>query len=107
MSDKIKHQFETFLEIGPWQVSQLTRTTPSAMNHHVMVRRYRVTVEEIDEPDEIIRDRIRELCWDCVNHNEWGALQAMAREYGMDSSAAALDFGRNSKTKKKKGRKKK
>ena len=107
MADKVAVQFETYHQFGVWEVSQLQRTEPSAFNGKVCVRRYRVTVEEVGEPVDIIRRRIQELCWNCGNHRDSIALQKVARDYGMDSSEKALEFGRNLKEDEKMAKKRK
>ena len=60
--------------------------TPDAINGYVYVRRYKVTVEMIEEPIEVIQARIQELWDNCTNHHNWKPLQSMAARYGMELS---------------------
>lgn len=76
-------QFETFRSIGGWEVSRLKQDEPSCFNGGVSVRKYRVTIELVDEPAEAIRARIQAL-WDkCDNPHHWGPLHAAAAKYGL------------------------
>lgn len=52
---------ETFRDVGPYEMSSLRQDQPTCFNGIVRVHRYRVTFERIDEPDEVIRDRILKL----------------------------------------------
>ena len=76
--------FETFKEIGSYEIRTLKDDAPYCFNGIVAVRRYRVTIEEIEEPNEVIQERLQKL-WDkSKNHHDWGHLQAVARRYGLD-----------------------
>ena len=99
MTYQILHQFITYHKFGEWEVAQLQRTEPSAFNGIVCVRKYRVTVQEIVESEDTIRQRIQELCWNCDNSDEHAALQREARVCGMDVSSTALEFGKHHKSK--------
>lgn len=76
--------FETFRKIGTYQIGGLKDENPSCFNGNVAVRRYRVTIEEIQEPDDVIRARIQELWDECNNHHHWGPLRAAAKQYGLE-----------------------
>ena len=71
-----------------WEMSQIRshrlRADPHCWNGEVSVRRYRITAELIEEPDEVIRERIRKLWRECNNSHHWGPLKAMASMYGME-----------------------
>jgi hypothetical protein len=73
---------ETYRE--PW-LRDVAQTEPSAYNGMVRIRRYRVTVELIEEPVEVLRDRLRKL-WreDEKNHHHWAPMRTVAKELGMD-----------------------
>lgn len=66
---------------------------PSCFNSVVSIRRYRITVEEIPEPDEVLRDRLRKLWRECDNHHHWSPLQAAANE--LNITLAHADFGKD------------
>ncbi len=75
---------ETFRDIGNYEVSNLAQEEPSCFNSMVRVRKYRVTVELIDEPLEIIQKRIQALYDDNRNTHHWGPLMAKAKEYNYE-----------------------
>lgn len=75
---------ETFRCPFGWTLSQMLETKPSCWNGSVSVLRYRVTAELIEEPDEVIRGRIRKLWRECDNFHHWTPLKAMAAKYGLE-----------------------
>lgn len=58
--------------------------TPSCFNGIVCVRKYRLTVELVDEPIEVIHERLLDLWETCDNHHHWGPLQREASRYGLE-----------------------
>ena len=74
---------ETFRDVSGYSLQQWKQDTPSSFNGIVSVRKYRITVEEIDEPTEVIADRIRMLWRQCNNHYHWRPLEATAARYGV------------------------
>ncbi len=76
--------FETFRRIDGYQRERLKDTSPSCFNGQVFIRRYRVTIEEIDEPTEILRARLTKLWRECDNHHHWGPMQALAKSLGFE-----------------------
>lgn len=78
---------ETFREVGSWELGNMQRDHPSCFNGVVSVRKYRVTVEQIDEPVEVIRERIQAL-WDrCDNHHHYAPLKSAAAAVGLTLSS--------------------
>ena len=79
-------QFETFREFRESTQQNLTQDYPSCFNRIVRIKKYRITIEEVEETDEVIRDRIRKL-WNSPevqgNHYYRSTLLAAAREYGI------------------------
>ncbi len=61
MDDKIV--FETFQEIGSYEINNMTRDEPTCFNGYVRVKKYKVTIEEVHEPIDIIARRVQKL-WD-------------------------------------------
>lgn len=76
--------FETFKRIGNYDLHQLTIDEPWCFNGGVGVRKYRVTVEVIEEPAEVIAERVRNLWRKCNNHHHWMALKAVAESVGVE-----------------------
>jgi hypothetical protein len=86
---------ETFQELGSYDLSRLEQSYPSVGNGNVRVRRYRVTVERIDESVDVIHARLLKLWHASDNHHEWSPLRAEAAKYGLTLEIA--DVGRDRK----------
>lgn len=56
------------------------RVKPSIGNFEVFLRRYRITVELIDEPNDVIQERLRTLWRNTRNHHEREKLATVARK---------------------------
>lgn len=77
-------QFETFANVNAMGMGYLTQDNPSCFNGMVRVVKYKVTIEEVPETDETIRDRIQEL-WDkCDNIHHRAPLRKVAAKYGLE-----------------------
>jgi hypothetical protein len=55
-----KIEFETFREIGSYEISNLTRKEPSSINS-LSYKKYKVTIQLIEEDNEVYISRLREL----------------------------------------------
>lgn len=55
-----KTEFETFKDIGSYEISNLKKDTPSAINF-VSYRKTKVTIELIEEPKEVLLQRLNDL----------------------------------------------
>ena len=77
---------ETFREPG-YSISGLRQEEPSCFNGIISVRRYRVTVEEIQEPDEVIAARILKLMAENNNHHHTYPLQIALKKYERTDAA--------------------
>lgn len=83
MPDKVV--FETFRDMrGDYHVESMTKKEPSCFNGIVSVRKFRITIEVVDEPVEVIQERIRKLKRESTNYHEWGPLRAAGKKYGID-----------------------
>lgn len=76
--------FETFSPISDFQIRMLTNDAPYCFNGNLSVRKYRVTIEPIDEPIEVLRDRLQKLWDECTNHHQWDVMRAEAEKLGME-----------------------
>ena len=76
--------FETFDKINGYRESQLISKDPSCFNGIVSVRKYRVTIELIDEPMNVIHARLQKMWDECDNSHHWGPLREAAKEYGLE-----------------------
>ena len=77
-------EFETFRVLGNYEIDNLTQSNPSCFNGMARVVKYKITVEEIKEPVEVIRARIQKMWDECDNHHHWGPLRAVGKKYGME-----------------------
>ena len=80
----INSSFETFKEIGSYEKYNLISKEPSCFNGIVNLRKYKVTIELIEEPNEIIQERLQKLWDECNNHHNWEPLQNMAKKIGYE-----------------------
>ena len=87
-------EFETFRPIDQFGQRGLQSEQPSCFNGRVSIRKYRVVVEVIDEPDEIMIARLRKLWIECDNMHQWQPLRAAAKRLGVE-----LKFSEMRKTK--------
>lgn len=86
-------EIETFRDVRGWSLDNLVEQEPSCWNGNVSVRRFRVTAEMIEEPDEVIIARIQKLWRECDNHYHWQPLRNAAARYGitLDSKDCGKD----------------
>ena len=75
---------ETFRRIGNWELERLKQDNPDVFNGFCSVRKYKVTVELIDEPIEVIHQRIQELNDKSKNIHDWEPLRKEAKKYGYE-----------------------
>lgn len=54
---------ETFRDVSGYSLSSMRDDAPSCFNNSVNIHRYKITVELIDEPKEVLAARLQEL-WD-------------------------------------------
>lgn len=74
---------ETFRTFGSYELDQWRQPEISCFNGSIKVRRYRVTIEEIEEPPEVIEARLIELWETCTNHHHRAAIDAVAKRNGV------------------------
>ena len=79
-----KNVFETFRDIGQHEILRMTQNEPSCFNGIVRVTKVRVTIEDVQEDDDVIRARLKKLWDECKNPHHWHPLKVMANKYGMD-----------------------
>lgn len=76
--------FETFREIDGYDRRTLETSEPACFNGYVRVARYRVTVERIAEPVEVIHARILKLWRESANYHDIKPLRRAAAKYGLE-----------------------
>ena len=79
---------ETFTDPGHFYISH----EPSSVNT-VSIRKYRITIEQVDEPIEVLRERLLLLWRKCNNHHEKLNLLAEAKRLSYELLHA--EFGMN------------
>lgn len=79
----VRREFVTFCPVDNYTIRQMTQDMPSSFNG-TRVRQYRVTVELVDEPLEVIHARIVELWEMNDNHHQWDSILVEAARYGLD-----------------------
>lgn len=82
MLNKPINSIETFRKIGGYSLTSLMDNKPSCFNGEVCVKRYKVTIEEIKEPDNIIHARLQKLWEESDNFHHYQPLQSAAKEHG-------------------------
>ena len=75
--------FETFKKIEGCGKNQLICDQPTCFNGYVSVRKYKVSIALVDEPIEVIRERIQKLWDECDNPHHWKPLREEAVKYGL------------------------
>lgn len=83
---KIK-SFETFQPFSSFDEGRHTVKEPWCFNGRIGIRKYRITVEEIDEPKLVLIKRLRKLWGECDNSHHWQPLKSEAAKLGIE-----LDF---------------
>jgi hypothetical protein len=76
--------FETFNSIGEWTIHSLQQNEPSCFNREVRVVRYRVTIEEIEEPLDVLAERLRMLWETSRNIHDYDPLISEATRLGIE-----------------------
>ena len=74
---------ETFRRLSDYDLDRIIEKEPHCFNGVVGIRKYRITIEEVAEPDSILRARLQKLWDNCDNHHYWMPLQAEAKRIGM------------------------
>ena len=81
--------FETFKQIGSYQQSILESKDATCFNGIVNFRKYRVTIELIEEPKEVLAERLQKLWDECDNYHNWNPLKNAAKEIGYELNGHA------------------
>jgi hypothetical protein len=79
-----KTEFETFRKIGDYEKWTLWDGEPSCFNGSVSIKKYKVTIELIEESPEVYIGRLQSLWSKCNNHHHWHPLQNAAKEFGLE-----------------------
>lgn len=82
--------FETFRKIGSYEAMNLKQDEPSCFNGMVRLKKYKVTIEEIDEPIEVYKQRLQKMWEACDNHHHYEPLKNAANSIGLILSSGDL-----------------
>jgi hypothetical protein len=81
--------FETFKTLSSYDISNIKKDAPSSFNGNVEFRKYKVTVEPVDESFEILSERLQTM-WDkCDNFHHWNPLKSAAKSIGYELQGSA------------------
>lgn len=78
------HCFETYRQIGGYERGNIEDTIPSCFNGIVRFRKYKVTIEEIIEPNEVLAERIQKLWDESTNYHHAEPLRRAAISIGYE-----------------------
>ena len=73
---------ETFSHFSANEILARPLTEPSCFNGMVRVVKYRITVEEVEEPIEVIHERLQKLWDESTNWHNRMPLEMAAKKYG-------------------------
>ena len=76
--------FDTFRKISLYEQNNLQSEEPSCFNGNVNIHKYKVIIEPIDEPNEVLSERLQKLWDECDNHHNWEPLKNMALKIGYE-----------------------
>ena len=79
----MKKTFETFRNVGDYEISNLTKSVPDCFNGMVFVTKKKITIEDVEEPIEVIQARIQKLWNEIDNHHNREPWRAMGEKYGL------------------------
>lgn len=94
----LKRSFETFKPVDYFTQGQMEEKEPSCFNGYVNVRRYRITVEQIEEPKEVLESRLLKLWRETDNHHDWQPLKNAAAQIGITLPHSELGRDRKKST---------
>jgi len=87
---------ETFRSVGDYELNgySFNNKTPSCFNGIVSIKKYRITVEIIEEPLEVYQERLEKLWVESDNFHHHTPLKNAAKEIAYEFKGA---FGSNRK----------
>lgn len=79
-------QVEVFGLPNDYLLGQLGKKEPVVWNGDVLVKRYRITVEEIEEPLTVLKDRLETLLHKRGHVSDYASILAEAKRLGVELS---------------------
>ena len=81
--------FDTFRKIGSYEQDNMKSKEPSCFNGLVNIRKYKVTIELIEESNDILAERLQKLWDECDNFHHWTPLKNAAKQIGYELKGRA------------------
>jgi len=81
--------FETFRTLSSYDISNIKKDEPSSFNGNIEFRKYKVTVEPVDESFEILSERLQTMWNKCNNYHHRNPLKAAAKSIGYELQGSA------------------
>lgn len=76
--------FETFRKPSSYDISHIKKDEPSSFNGDIEFKKYKITIEPIDESFEVLSERLQ-IMWDvCDNFHHWNPLKMSAKSIGYE-----------------------
>lgn len=63
---------------------------PFCINETVGIFKFKITVEQVDEPAEVLQERLRDLWRKCANHHHFTHMKQMGKALGIELAADEL-----------------
>lgn len=83
-NDATTVSFETFKKLNFFDTNNIYQREPSCFNGMVRFKKYRVTIEPIEESDEVYAARLQELWDNSDNHHDSQPLEKAAASIGYE-----------------------
>jgi hypothetical protein len=77
----MKQEIITFRNMDDYSLGNLKQQEPSCFNSIIRVIKYKITIEEIQEPKELICERLEKLYVECDDWRNREALDSVAKKY--------------------------
>lgn len=81
--------FETFQKFGTYEVNNMIRNAPVCFNGIVRIKKSKITIEPIEESDEVYAERVQQLWDECDTHHHHRILENLAQRYGVELQGSA------------------
>lgn len=75
---------ETFRNPTGYTLNSIIKNEPTSFNGVVDVIKYKITVEIVDEPIEIIHERLQKLWDECDNYHHWTPIREKAEFFNYE-----------------------
>jgi hypothetical protein len=81
--------FHTFRKLENYEISNLRDKEFSCFNGIVNIRKYKITIELVEEPTEVLGERLQQLWDECNNHHHWTPLREASEKIGYELKGSA------------------